>query len=81
MEKSFDEDRYGVVQKDLPDILVVLLQLLEALEKHQKLFNIGSKRGAGHETEDAEVRWCGVLRGTLKTALYRIVIKFGDHLE
>jgi len=72
---SLTEDRFGVVQNKLPTILTSLLSLEANIERAGR----GSgqaKKGAGEMELKMmrEVRWC------VKSAIYRIVVTFGDHI-
>jgi len=68
---SIAEDRFGVVQKELPTILTSLLTL------DQKMF--GPKRLGG--MMDGDIRLRQELKGAVKAGLYRIAIQFGEHIQ
>jgi nucleoporin NDC1 len=74
---SFKEDRYGVVQKDLPAIIISLFQLKEALDKLQKIGNY--KRS--QKTEHHDIKMKAALRSAVKRSLYCVCITFGDHVK
>ncbi|XP_021516928.1 nucleoporin NDC1 [Meriones unguiculatus] len=80
---SFTEDRFGVVQTTLPAILSTLLTLQEAVDKYFKLPHASSKppriSGSLVDTSYKTLRFA--FRASLKTAIYRIVTTFGDHLN
>ncbi|XP_030063020.1 nucleoporin NDC1 [Microcaecilia unicolor] len=80
---SFTEDRFGVVQTTLPSILSTLLTLQEAVEKHFKLPHASSKplRTSGSLVDTSYKTLRFALRASLKTAIYRITTKFGEHLN
>jgi len=74
---SISEDRFGVVQKDLANILVELLSLLQTLERHKGL--TATARKNRFETRDLQLKQD--LRVTLKSSLYRITVTFGESLN
>jgi nucleoporin NDC1 len=74
---SFKEDRYGVVQKDLPAIITSLLQLKQALDRLQKVGNY--KRS--QKSEHYDVKMKAALRSAVKRSLYTISITFGDYVK
>ncbi|XP_018419485.1 PREDICTED: nucleoporin NDC1 [Nanorana parkeri] len=80
---SFSEDRMGVVQTTLSNILATLLNLQEAVEKHFKLPHVSSKpaRAASGLADSSYKTLRFALRSTLKTAIYRITTTFGEHLH
>jgi len=72
---SVSEDRYGLVQKDLPQLLVALLELEQSLAKTRGL---SLSLPSASSSQDILLRH--QLKQTIKSALYRIVIKFGEHI-
>ncbi|XP_038056521.1 nucleoporin NDC1-like [Patiria miniata] len=84
---SYREDTYGVVQGSLPDILVSMLALQSAIEKHFKLPTSLPKRSpsdfrpvrSGPIHPNDRLRFD--LRSTVLTSLHRIVATFGPHLK
>jgi hypothetical protein len=74
---SFREDRYGIVQKDLPAIITSLFQLKEALDKLQKIGNY--KRS--QKTEHHDIKMKAALRSAVKRSLYCISITFGNYVK
>ncbi|XP_068095092.1 nucleoporin NDC1 [Hyperolius riggenbachi] len=80
---SYSEDQMGVVQTTLSSILTTLLTLQEAVEKHFKLPHASSKptRAATSLADTSYKTLRFALRSTLKTAIYRITTKFGEHLH
>ncbi|KAG8541471.1 hypothetical protein GDO81_028970 [Engystomops pustulosus] len=80
---SFSEDRMGVVQTTLSTILTTLLNLQEAVEKHFKLPHASSKpaRPSLSLVDSSYKTLRFAVRSTLKTAIYRITTKFGEHLH
>ncbi|XP_015283192.1 PREDICTED: nucleoporin NDC1 [Gekko japonicus] len=80
---SFTEDKYGVVQTTLPSVLNTLLTLQEVVDKHFKLPHVSSKplRTSGNLADTSYKTLRFALRASLKTAIYRITTKFGEHLN
>ncbi|KAL1776142.1 Nucleoporin NDC1 [Sigmodon hispidus] len=80
---SFTEDRFGVVQTTLPAILNTLLTLQEAVDKYFKLPHASSKppRVSGSLVDSSYRTLRFAFRASLKTAIYRIVTTFGEHLN
>ncbi|XP_071799757.1 nucleoporin NDC1-like [Asterias amurensis] len=84
---SYQEDTYGVVQGKLPEILVCMLAVQNALEKHFKLPTSLPKRNpsdfrpmrSGPIHPNDRLRFD--LRSTVMTSLYRVVAAFGPHLK
>ncbi|XP_039590983.1 nucleoporin NDC1 [Polypterus senegalus] len=79
---SYFEDKFGVVQTTLPDILSSMLNLQKAVDKHFKLPHASSKpmRTSGSLVDASYKTLRFALRAALKTAIYRITTTFGDHL-
>lgn len=75
---SIDEDRFGVVQKNLPEILVSLLTLQQVVDRQKGLASSSAKKNRC-ETRDQQLKY--ELRSTIKSALYRIVLAFGSHIS
>jgi len=69
---SVAEDRFGVVQKDLPSILSALLEVEQTLVRTRSL-SLGRD-----SSPDLALRQ--ELRAAVKAALYRIVVTFGEHI-
>ncbi|XP_056388124.1 nucleoporin NDC1 isoform X2 [Hyla sarda] len=80
---SFSEDRMGVVQTTLSNILATLLTLQEAVEKHFKLPHASSKpaRSTSSIVDSSYKTVRFAVRSTLKTAIYRITTTFGETLH
>lgn len=68
---SITEDRFGVVQKELPTILTSLLTL------DQKMY--GPRKTGGMVDEDIKLKH--ELKSAIKAGLYRIAIQFGEHIQ
>lgn len=83
---SLREDTYGVVQQTLPNVLVSLMSLSNAIEKHMKfLSNSKDIRQRSDllalKSSASVARLRGDLQGSLKTALHGIIATFGHHLS
>ncbi|XP_076348918.1 nuclear division cycle 1 [Tachypleus tridentatus] len=74
---SYDEDRYGVVQKSLSKIISLMLDLQTTLERFQKSLSVARKPGP--LSRDIQLRQS--LRIVLNGALYRIALTFKKHLS
>ena len=74
---SIDEDRFGVVQKDLPEVLEAFLLLQKTVEKHRKGATATARKNR-FETRDLQLKQ--ELRVALKSSLFRICVAFGEHL-
>lgn len=78
---SLTEDRYGVVQMNLPEIITTLLQLRESINKlPSSLFNVSaiSPYLRGFQTKPSGAI---VLRNAVKRSLYNISITFNEYLS
>uniref|UniRef100_A0A8L8KEA6 Nucleoporin NDC1 n=1 Tax=Heligmosomoides polygyrus TaxID=6339 RepID=A0A8L8KEA6_HELPZ len=64
---NIHEDRYGVVLKDLPGIIGVLVQLIQTIDKYFRLKAVSAK--------------VKLIDATLQAALLRISGKFGEHFK
>jgi len=73
---SITEDSYGVVQKDLPAILTALLKLEEYIDKCRNQANFHRKR----YLDPPDVQLKLELKCAVKSAVYRIVIAFKEHI-
>ncbi|GMR58016.1 hypothetical protein PMAYCL1PPCAC_28211 [Pristionchus mayeri] len=71
---SFDEDRYGVVQRDLAEVLRALIKAANAVREH---FRTRAARATDSEA-DAPLN---AMDEALATAVYQIKNQFGDHLR
>lgn len=70
---SITEDKLGVVQKDLPVILSSLLDLEQVIDRCRSLLS--------RRTNLPDISLKLELRTAVKAGIYRIVVKFGDHLK
>jgi nucleoporin NDC1 len=77
ISSSILEDRYGVVQKDLPRVISCLFVLQKTVDKHKGV-TISSKKNR-LETRDLQLKQ--ELRAALKSSIYRIISTYGDHLD
>uniref|UniRef100_A0A090XEJ5 Putative nucleoporin ndc1 n=1 Tax=Ixodes ricinus TaxID=34613 RepID=A0A090XEJ5_IXORI len=75
---SYKEDKYGVVQATLPDILATLLDTEQALEKHLK--RCASLRRTANAGTSREVLLRRSLAASLSSGLYQIACTFNKHL-
>ncbi|XP_033736959.1 nucleoporin NDC1-like [Pecten maximus] len=76
---SYTDDKYGVVQRSLPEIITAVVNLQENVEKHFKLATTTSRRNQkdlGHY--DTQLGY--LLQTTLKSSMYKIVNTFGKHI-
>jgi len=80
---SLIEDKYGVVQKKLPEIIEELLLVLEACEVFSKsLFNVPSTNHSHHvEAAQLNTNHVSTLKLAVKTGLYTITTAFGYHIS
>lgn len=69
--KSITEDNYGVVQKNLPQIIQRLLELKAVLDKVENV-NLGRRKIKQHYK---------ALKSAVKKSLYLIASSFGDYLN
>jgi nucleoporin NDC1 len=70
---SYEEDRYGIVQKDLCNIISSLLWLLEGVKQYTK-----QPTSTAHQ-EGFTLKF--ELRSALQQGLAHIAIRFKDHLK
>lgn len=74
---SLTEDSYGIVQKDVPTIIYVLLSVKQALDKLHKS-NMSTRKT---HTDDKTTRETLMsLRSAIKRSLYRIVTNFEPYI-
>ncbi|BFY99475.1 hypothetical protein BsWGS_02514 [Bradybaena similaris] len=78
-EKSYTEDKYGIVQTLLPAIFASFLDLHEAIEKYFKLSSSVFKRPGGSAHSDVLLKY--KLHSVNKAAVYRLVNTYKQHLE
>jgi len=90
---SFAEDDFGVVQKKLANILELLVNLYDAIEKNMKLFPVnGGSLASSANSKNSAATFSAkdgadilatarpALRDVTKSSIYRIVTTFGSHL-
>jgi nucleoporin NDC1 len=75
---SLNEDPYGIVQKDLPEIIEVLLCLKQSLDKLQKL-NISIRKPMSDDKFLKQT--LTALRSAIRRSLYRIVSHFKNYID
>lgn len=76
---SLNEDRYGVVQINLPDIIESLLRLKNTVDKIPLLNSVTSQ---GSQSKSNQTYRLGtvIIRNAVKRSLYKLTIKFADFL-
>lgn len=75
---SLTEDSYGIVQKDVPTIISVLLSVKQAFDKLQKSAVLARKI----QTDDKLIKEILTsLRSAIKRSLYRIIINFEPYIN
>lgn len=75
---SLTEDPYGIVQKDLPEIIDVLLKLKQSLDKLQKT-NISIRKPM---SDDRFLKQTLIsLRSAVRRSLYKIVSHFRNYID
>ncbi|CAN0212261.1 unnamed protein product [Lampetra planeri] len=80
---SITEDRFGVVQTRLSEILNAMLALQDAVDRHFKLPQAPNRpaRQAHSLVDSSHKNLRFALRAALKTAVYRVASTFGEHLN
>ncbi|XP_014233377.1 nucleoporin Ndc1 [Trichogramma pretiosum] len=75
---SLEEDPYGIVQKDLPDIIETLLKLKQTIDKIQKM-NVSIRKPL---SDDRFLKQSlTALRSATRRSLYRITAHFKDYMS
>jgi len=74
---SLTEDKYGVVQKQLPVILTSFLNLETSLDR-TRTPSLTSLRRTSSQFPELQLR--RELRAAVKSAIYRIVVTFGEYI-
>ncbi|XP_071516167.1 nucleoporin NDC1 [Panulirus ornatus] len=72
---SFTEDKYGVVQKNIPDVLMAFTQLQKVVDSLSRV-TIARRAGTG-ESVPTELQLRKALRSAVRSALYIITTTFG----
>lgn len=75
---SLCEDQYGIVQRDLPDIIISIVSLKQVLDKLFKQNLIVKKSFA---TDPLEVQMKYLLRSSVKRSLYKLAVSFGPYIQ
>lgn len=75
---SLVEDRFGIVQKDLPGIITTLVQLKQSLEKLNKI-PVLTRKIAGYD--DFNYKMKGAIIMAVKRSLFRICLTFGNYIN
>lgn len=74
---SIEEDKFGVVQKDLPAIITSLVQLKQSLDKLNKVPAL-TRKMVGYD--DFNYKMKGAVTGAVKRSLFNICKGFESHL-
>lgn len=78
---SLTEDKYGIVQKDLINIITSLLHLKQTLEKVPKSTTTMFKRTSNVVSNMCDVYMRTVLKTAVKRSLYKIAIVFRPYIK
>lgn len=70
---SMGEDRFGVVQKDLKDLITLLCKLIAAIDTYE--------RAKASVADKSDVTFLRIVDASLKSSLQRVVTTFGSHLS
>jgi len=77
---SYTEDSYGVVQKDLPAILSMILDFQGSIELRGSSGGVLQKRPETLTNPPQDVLLKQALKWTVKSSIYRLVVKFQRHI-
>lgn len=77
VQASYTEDSYGVVQQDLPSLIVSLLKLKTAIDKLGNLFRKPNK--SSQSLSHLHIK--SVLREATVRSIYKIVVVFKPHIN
>ncbi|TRY70595.1 hypothetical protein TCAL_07327 [Tigriopus californicus] len=72
------EDDFGVVQRNLSEILTLLLNLQQTVERYKGL-SVSCKQAPANKIRDIQLKQ--ELRSAVKTSIYRITNAFGSHVS
>lgn len=72
------EDKFGVVQRNLSEILTLLLNLQQTVERYKGL-SMSCKHAPANKIRDIQLKQ--ELRSAIKTSIYRITNAFGSHVS
>uniref|UniRef100_A0A1B6LNX9 Nucleoporin NDC1 n=1 Tax=Graphocephala atropunctata TaxID=36148 RepID=A0A1B6LNX9_9HEMI len=75
---SLNEDRYGIIQQDLPEIITTIVGLKQVLDKLFKQ-NLIVKKSFPNDPLDVQMKY--LLRSSVKRSLYRIAVNFGPYIR
>ncbi|KAF1751540.1 hypothetical protein GCK72_018094 [Caenorhabditis remanei] len=70
---SMGEDRFGVVQKDLKELITLLCKLISAIDTYE--------RAKASVADKSDVTFLRIVDASLKSSLQRVVTTFGSHLR
>lgn len=77
---SLHEDRYGVVQINLPEIISTLLQLRETINQLPSSFNASANISPYQRCFQSKSNGAVILKNAVKRSLYNICITFKEYL-
>ncbi|XP_068910657.1 nucleoporin NDC1 [Tenebrio molitor] len=75
---SLTEDKYGIVQKDLPLIITTLVQLKQNLDKLNKVPSLSKKVAA---LDDFNYKMKNAVAAAVKHSLFNMCLIFGDYFK
>ncbi|RZC36408.1 Ndc1 Nup domain containing protein [Asbolus verrucosus] len=75
---SLSEDKYGIVQKDLPVIITTLVQLKQSLDKLNKVPALTRKVAA---LDDFNYKMKNAVTAAVKHSLFNICLNFGEYFN
>lgn len=75
---SITEDRYGIVQRNLADVIIHIVELKQLLEKLNKQ-NLTVRRTFSSDPLELQMKY--LLKTSVKRSLYKISITFGPYIK
>lgn len=75
---SLTEDHYGIVQTDLGEVITIIVNLKQALDKLFKQ-NLLIKKSFANDTSEIQMKY--LLRTSVKRSLYKISVTFGPYIK
>lgn len=75
---SLTEDHYGIIQKDLGEVIMIIVNLKHALDKLFKQ-NLIVKKTFANDPSEIQMKY--LLRSSVKRSLYNISITFGPYIK
>ncbi|CAI5452105.1 unnamed protein product [Caenorhabditis angaria] len=70
---SLGEDKYGVVQKDLNDLIGLLCKLISSIDAYE--------RARASIADKSDITYLRIVDSSLQSSLQRVVASFGNHLR